>query len=203
MKSNKIVLALVLISNFAFAQKTVRLTSEYGSKNEEIQNLIDFEGVFIEKLIFENDTLNGKYYEINLQEYKDGNFVKNSLLFDASESDFFMIRGNKLSLKFYFKLEEEKLKTLIIGKNFETKRMYFDLNSNTDDYALKDFFGRNSELTLQLTEKGNAILAIITPTVHKDGSSSYCEVAQSDVMPEKLGEHFIIPHYFLITIKFK
>ena len=43
----------------------------------------------------------------------------------------------------------------------------------------------------------------ITPTIHEDGSSSYCEVAQSDIAPEKLGAHFKIPHYFLITIAFK
>lgn len=47
------------------------------------------------------------------------------------------------------------------------------------------------------------ILAVITSTMRKDGSSSYCEVAQSEIAPEKLGEKFNIPHYFIISMKFK
>ncbi|PKP15193.1 MAG: hypothetical protein CVU07_11030, partial [Bacteroidetes bacterium HGW-Bacteroidetes-23] len=71
-----------------------------------------------------------------------------------------------------------------------------------DKYALKDFFGSNEEMNIELNKK-TAVFAIITPTIHKDGSGSYCEVAQSSIKPEKLGEHFKIPHYFLITITFK
>ena len=67
---------------------------------------------------------------------------------------------------------------------------------------MKDFFGSKKELSIDLQKK-NAVFAIITPTIHEDGSGSYCEVAQSEIAPEKLGEHFKIPHYFLITITFK
>ena len=40
------------------------------------------------------------------------------------------------------------------------------------------FFGSKTELNLDISKK-NAVFAIITPTIHKDGSGSYCEVAQS------------------------
>lgn len=74
----------------------------------------------------------------------------------------------------------EKLKTYIRGKKFGSKK----------------------ELNISLDKK-NAVFEIITPTIHKDGSGSYCEVAQADEKPEKLGEKFKIPHYFLINITFK
>jgi hypothetical protein len=82
------------------------------------------------------------------------------------------------------------------------QKHYFKLQSNENEYALKDFFGSEKEINPELGKK-NAIFAIITPTIHKDGSSSYCEVVQSEIAPEKLGEIFKIPHYFLVTIKFK
>ena len=82
----------------------------------------------------------------------------------------------------------------IYGENGSGKSSFY--------YALKDFFGEKKELTINPNKK-NAVFAILTPTIHPDGSGSYCEVAQSDIAPEKLGEHFKIPHYFLVTINFK
>lgn len=192
----------LIIANFSFSQNVVKVTNTYGSENEEIQNLLDFENIYIEQLNFESEKLKGKYYVINLEEFSNGKLVKTSTLFDGSESDYFKIDSEKEIVKFFFKLSDGKLKTYIRGQKFGSKKSYFKLSSDSDQYALKDFFGNKKELEIDLT-KENAIFAIITPTIHKDGSGSYCEVAQSEVMPQKLGEHFRIPHYFLITIKFK
>ena len=67
---------------------------------------------------------------------------------------------------------------------------------------MKDFFGSKLTIELPMTEE-IPLFAIITPTLHKDGSASYCEVVQSDIKPEELGKHFNIPHYFLVTMKIK
>ncbi len=198
----KFIFSLFLISNFAFSQNTIRMTSKYGSDNSEIQDIIDFENIYVETLNFEGDILKGKNYQIDLEEYKNGKLASKKLLFDSSESDYFRINSNSISLKFFFKMSEGKLKTYIRSKNFGTKKSYFNLINDSDKYALKDFFGEKKELTVDLNKK-NAIFTILTPTIHPDGSGSYCEVAQSDIVPEKLGEHFKIPHYFLITITFK
>lgn len=197
----KILFAFVIMTNFAFAQN-VKMTNTYGSENKEIQDLIDFENIYIEQLNFEGENLKGKYYQINLEEYKNGNHIKTSSLFEGSETEYFKIDSEKESLKFFFKLSDGKLKTFIREKKFGSKKSYFKLIGESDKYALKDFFGSQKELNIDLKKK-NAVFAIITPTIHKDGSGSYCEVAQSEISPEKLGEHFKIPHYFLITITFK
>ena len=198
----KFIFSLFLISNFAFSQNTIKMTYKYGSDNGEIQDITDFENIYIETLNFEGDLLNGKNYQINLEEYKNGKLTTKKLLFDSSESDYFKINSNSLSLKFFFKMSDGKLKTYIRSNLFGTKKSYFNLMNDSDKYALKDFFGEKKELTINPNKK-NAVFAILTPTIHPDGSGSYCEVAQSDIAPEKLGEHFKIPHYFLVTINFK
>ena len=198
----KFIFSLFLISNFAFSQNTIKMTYKYGSDNGEIQDIIDFENIYIETLNFEGDLLNGKNYQINLEEYKNGKLTTKKLLFDSSESDYFKLNSNSLSLKFFFKMSDGKLKTYIRSNLFGTKKSYFNLMNDSDKYALKDFFGEKKELTINPNKK-NAVFAILTPTIHPDGSGSYCEVAQSDIAPEKLGEHFKIPHYFLVTINFK
>jgi hypothetical protein len=198
----KLLSTLLIITNFVFAQNTIKVTNNYGSENREIQDLIDFENIYIEKLNFESEIIKGKSFKISLEEYKSGKLTNTSILFDGSKSDYFKIDSDKESLKFFFRMTDGKLKTYIRGQKFGSKKSYFKLLNDSDQYALKDFFGSKSELNLDINKK-HAIFAIITPTIHKDGSGSYCEVAQSNIEPENFGEHFKIPHYFIITIEFK
>lgn len=195
-------LFFILMIPFGFAQNTVRMTSNYGSDNQEIQDLSDFENIYTEQLKFESENLKGKYYQINLEEFKNGKRIKNTMLFDGSETDYFKIKSDHVLLKFFFKLSDGKLKAYIRGEGFGSKKSYFPLISDSDSYTVKNFFGNKKELSVDVQKK-IAVFAIITPTIHKDGSGSYCEVVQSEIVPEKLGEHFKIPHYFLITIVFK
>lgn len=190
------------MSNIAFAQNIVKMTNNYGSENSEIQDIIDFENIYIEELNFESTEINGKFITISIDEYKNGKLKQSSILFDGSESDYFKIGSDKESLKFFFKMNDGKLKTYIRGQKFGSKKSFFILSEESEKYALKNFFGTKTELNLDISKK-NSIFAIITPTIHKDGSGSYCEVAQSNIEAQKLGEHFNIPHYFIINIEFK
>jgi hypothetical protein len=65
---------------------------------------------------------------------------------------------------------------------------------------MKDFQGSKKETEIPL-ENEFYLTSIISPTVHKDGSASYCEVVLTK-NPENIGEEFKIPHYFLIRMKF-
>lgn len=204
MKLKKVLLFLLLITNLTWAQQTVKVTNNYASENKEIQELIDFQNIYIEQLNFVGAALKGKYYEINIQEFKNGKPVRKINLFDGSESDYFKITLESLSLKFFFSMTDGKLKTYIKGPGFGSKKSYFKLNNDSEIYALKDFFGSKESLEMNIsTGTDIPVFAIITPTMHKDGSGSYCEVVQSDVKPENLGTHFKIPHHFLVSIRFK
>lgn len=198
----KLLLTVLIISNYIYGQNTVKMTSNYGSENQDIQNLIDFENIYIDKLNFEAKNIVGKSYVIYLDEYKDGKLKNTSILFNGVEADYFKISSDKESLKFFFKMADGKLKTYVRGEKFGSKKSYFKLFDSADSYVLKNFFGSKPELNLDINKK-NAIFAIITPTIHKDGSGSYCEVAQSEIEPAKFGTHFSIPHYFVISIEFK
>lgn len=190
------------ISQQLSAQEMVKVTSHYGIGNEEIQDIIDFENIYVEKLTFQGKLLKGKSYIIDLEEYKEGKLVNTSTLFDGTETDYFRIKSEHESIKFFFKINEGKLKTYIRGAKFASQKFYSALSYDPDKYAVKDFFGEEKELTVDL-DKRNTIFAIITPTIHKDGSGSYCEVVQSGIAPEKIGEQFGIPHYYLVTIRFE
>ncbi len=202
MKIKHLLLGLTLAVNFSFGQNNIKVTSNYGSENSDIQNLIDFENIYFEQLNFEGNNIKGKQYIISIQEFKNGKQLNKSVLFDGSENDYFKINSDKESLKFLFKMADGKLKAYIRGSKFGSKKSYFNLKDNSDQYALKDFFGSKTELNLDASQE-TAIFAILTPTKHADGSSSYCEVVQSDIRPENLGTHFKIPHYFLVTLQFK
>ncbi|MFD2564213.1 hypothetical protein [Aquimarina rubra] len=195
-------LLFLAISDFGLSQTTVKMTNEYGFKNIDLQGLIDFENIFLEKLIFEGENIEGMSYVIEVVEYKNGKELTRNILFDGTELDYFKVASEKEMLSFYFKLSDRKLKIQMRGKNFGSKKLYFDLDDNAEKYALKDFFGSNPELNMPIKGK-NAVLALITPNMHENGSASYCEVAQSNIRPEKLGSHFNIPHYFIITVDFK
>lgn len=202
MKFKNFLLLLSLVANFTFAQNNIKVTYNYGSENKDIQNLIDFENIYFEQLNFEGKDLIGKQYLINLQEFKNGKLISKSVLFDGEGNDHFKIKSEKESLKFLFKMTDGKLKTYIRGSGFGSKKSYFNLKDDSDQYALKDFFGNKKELDLVANQE-TAVFAILTPTKHDDGSSSYCEVVQSDIKPENLGTYFKIPHYFLVTLQFK
>lgn len=201
LKTNLIIFC-ILVCCFSYSQNSIKMTNEYGSSNKDVQDIIDFENIYIETLNFESNVLKDKNYQINIEEYKNGKLIATNQLFDSSESDYFRINSNSESLKFFYKMSNGKLKVYIKGRKFGTKKSYFNLISDSDQYALKDFFADKNELTIELNKK-NTIFAIITPTIHPDGSGSYCQVVQLDIAPEKLGEHFKIPHHFLITIIFK
>ena len=95
---------VILFSKILFAQNTIKITNNYGSENQEIQDLIDFENIYIEQLNLESENIKGKSYQINLEEYVNGKLSKTSMLFDGTETDYFKIDSEKESIKFFFKI---------------------------------------------------------------------------------------------------
>ncbi|WP_299895239.1 hypothetical protein [uncultured Aquimarina sp.] len=190
------------VSIVGFAQQTATMTIEPGFENKDLQGLVSFENLFLDKLIFEGKAIKGKSYSIEIIEYINGKESSREVLFDGRESDIFNIRSEKETISFYAKLDQGKLKVQMHGNRFRSKKMYYDLKGNADIYTLKDFLGSKETTTIDL-EKKHPVLAIITPTVHKDGSSSYCEVVQCDIATDELGKRFKIPHYFIMSIQFR
>lgn len=202
MKKTLLLIAFLLAAHLNYSQKTVKMVTQYGAKNHELEEVLDFENIGMETLTFESESIKGKYYNINIREYKNGKLVNTKSLFDGSNSEYFIIDSTYTSFKFFTKMENDKLKTSISADRFSSQQQFFKLKKGNGPYVLKDFQGAKEFLSVPINEEF-PILAVITATKHKDGSGSYCEVAQSGIAPEKFGEKFNIPHYFIISMEFK
>lgn len=202
MKTLFLIILTTLFSQFNYGQSTIKMSIVESSKNKELYELMLFQGISVNLLTFTSPEIKDKYYQINIEEYKNGVLVRTKSLFEGNDSEYFKIDSTTTSFKFFSEIENNKLKTYIKGKRFGSRKETFSLEEGFGNYVTKNFLGINNFLDVPL--KGAfPILAIITPTKHKDGSGSYCEVAQSEVTPNKYWEKFNIPHYFIITMEFK
>ena len=201
MKKNLFALGLLLVFLNSYSQKSVKMISKYGTTNKDIVSLMRFQNITLESLSFESSELIGKSYEVNLKEYKKGKLVKTKNLLDGDK--YVEIDSINVTLKFISKIENDKMTIFIETARMFSDKMTFDLEKHKgNDYVLKDFQG-NKDFTKVSINEEFPILAIITPVELEKGYFSYCEIAQSEIEPEKFGEKFKIPHYFVITMKFK
>jgi len=199
MKKSSVV-ALLLLSGLYFGQ-TMKVTAEYGSKDDLTNQLMDFQNITAEKLNFTAVELIGRYPIVKIKEFKNGNLVKTETLLNPES--YVKIEKSTYSLRFFTELNDQNnmMKTFIRGDRFSTARKFFPLFGKSKDYAFNDLFGSKTELFLDV-KKENTLFLITTPHDQGNGFSSWCEIAQSEVAPENLGTHFKVPHYFLITIQF-
>lgn len=197
-----LVTSFLCFSLYGFSQNQITMKASYGSGNQEIDDLMFFEQIGLEKLSFESEVIKGKTFEIVLKEYKKGKLKSTKKLFDGGSYDFFKIDSSYTSMKFYFKYSKSSMDVFIKAPQFGSDKKSFKLYNTKDEYILKDFLGSKSETKVPLNQEF-PILAIITPSKQEDGYSSYCEVAQSNIDPSLFGQKFNIPHYFVIYMKFK
>jgi hypothetical protein len=196
-------LFLILLLNTAFAQDATKMRIMGGTENKDLQAMMSFEGIAIDKFEFSGKQLIGKDYDFKVKEFKNGKLVGTTLIMDSKEDDYFKIKKDTFKFRMLTKVEDEKkFKIEIAFAGFTSKKLVFDLFDKNGRYAMKTFLGSKTEINLLETGKFY-IMALITPTLHKDKSSSYCEVAQSGIDPEKLNEKYNIPHYFLIEMTLK
>ena len=198
-----IVLLILFISPLpTLGQETVNTSVKYGFENQEIQEVFDFQNISVEKFEFNSSNLIRKHYQVFIKEFKNGELVDSKILFNGTEMEDFRINSSQLQFKIFTQISNNSLKVQLRNKRYASAKKNLDLVENSSNYVAKDFFGSKTNIENPLDEEF-PLLAIITPTKHSNGISSYCEVVQSDVEPEQLGKHFNIPHYFLITMKFK
>lgn len=203
MKTKIVFILLIFSFQINYSQKTVKMITEYGSKNTEISNLMLFQNIESEKISFESSEIKGKFYEINLKEFKNGKLVNTKNLFDLKIVDYLKIDSTYTSFNYFSKIEDDKMVVFIQTPHAYSEKMTFKLTKGKgSDYVLKDFQRDKEFLSVSLNEEF-PILTIITPVKQENGRSSYCEVAQSEIVPEKYWEKFKIPHYFVISVKFK
>jgi hypothetical protein len=203
MKRQLTTFLLILAGQLSFGQTKSVIQAQQGLNFNDLQNVLYFEGIGLEKFKIKSDSLNGKNYQILIKEFKNGKVVKIDTVFNSKEDEYFRIKEDSLIFAVLTKTYDMNyFKILFQFDGFSVNRKYSVLPIEREKFALKGFFGREFELPINFKEI-NYILAYMMPYVRADKSTAYCEVAQSGINPEKLYEKYKIPHYYLVGIKFE
>ena len=180
----------------------------YGSENIDLQSILQFEDIDLNKMRFSGNDLKDKDFQISIKEFVGGKLTKTDLVFDSTEGayvkgdDYFRIKSDKFGFRVLTKVTSENSVKFDFQFNGFSKQKEYKVAAGQKEFALKSFLGSKPELSMPLNTN-TYILTYMMPYVKKDGSTAYCEVAQSDVNPEDYGKKYAIPVYFLIDIKFQ
>lgn len=181
----------------------LKMETEYASDNQEISDILSFEGIDYMKLKFSDEDLKGKAYKISVKEIWDGEIKSESVVLDSKTlgiKDFETLKDSVLSMKIISKLtEDNKLKMTFMFPRFRITKKYDAIDS--DEYSLRNL---PDESNLQIGyDKPFYLLAYILPYEREDGSKSWCEVGTAGEDVEKWGEKFGIKHYLLFEMTFE
>ncbi len=196
-----ILLSVLLAVSTAVAQSDIKLRVNYGTDDEDLMSVLYFESIGLGKMTFTGDDLKNKDFQISIKKVVNGKSQKAELVFDSKEDEYFKIKSNKFSFRVLTKVTSTNTAKFYFQFNGFSKEKEYKLAVNQKEFALKSFLGSVPEVSIPLI-KNTYILTYMMPYEKKDGSKTYCEVAQSGVSSEELGKIYPIPVYFLIDIRF-
>lgn len=190
----------IFIVGFVFGQNngnSIKMISEYSSKDLEISDLLAFDKIDYYKITFIGSTLIGKDYYLIVKEIWNGEITKTDTLINSA-------KNNRLG-----KLQDDSLNIRIIAKKISNNKLklrykfpHLTMESifdaiESDDYSLR-VIGVNMKIE---PNKPFYALAYILP-YEKDGYKQYCAVENSDIEIENWGSEFGIKHYILFEMIF-
>ena len=181
----------------------LKMESEYSSDNEEIRDILSFEGIDYMKLKFSGDQLKGKSYQLSVKEIWDGKIVSDTTVIDSKSigvKQFETLSDTVFKIKVISKhTVDNQLKMTFKFPRFSITKKYDAIDS--DNYSLRNLV---DESNLEIGyDKSFYLLAYILPYEREDGSLSWCDVGTSGDAIEKWGEKFGIKHYLLFEMKFE
>lgn len=194
--------AFVLLAPNVFGQSDIKMSAQYGSENADLQSILQFENIALNKMIFDGNDLKDKDFQISVKEFVGGKLRKTHVVFDSREDAYFKIKSGKFAFRVLTKTTSENTVKFDFQFNGFSVGKEYKVGAGQKDFALKTFLGAKPEQSIPVGASAY-ILTYMMPYVKKDGSKQYCEVAQSGVAPEELGTKYAIPTYFLIDIKFQ
>ncbi len=185
------------------ADNKLRMIANHASDNEEIRDILQFEGIEYLKLKFIGKDLKNKSYALSVKEIWDGKIVRDTIVFDSKSigiKQFEKVNDTVLNFKVIAKrTHQDKLKMTFKFPRFAITKEYDATNSN--EYSLRNI-AAESHLEIGYNKKFY-LLAYILPYERQDGSKSWCEVGTSGKDIDKWGEKFGIKHYLLFEMLFE
>ena len=180
----------------------LKMETEYASDNNEVSDILDFEGIDYMKINFSGKSLKGKSYMIKVKEIWNGKIKSESVVIDS----------RNLGIRQFETLKSEEFKMRVIAKHTSKNKLKikfkfprFSVNKEFDAIKSKDYSLRNIADESNLEIKYNEdfyLLAYILPYEREDGSKSWCDVGTAGKDLENWGKKFGIKHYLLFEMKF-
>jgi hypothetical protein len=193
--------SLILSSSIASAQSNIKLSTTEVVDNEDLMNVLRFQGINYSKVKFTGTHLWGKDFKISISDFVNGKLIKTHEIFDSREDEF-------------FKLKEQEFNFNVLAQRTSAGKAKFDfrflgfgvvkefnLNVDHKDFVLKGFQSGKTEVDFS-TNRNQSILAFMMPYKTKKGAMQYVDINGSGIKPEELGQKFKIPRYFLIDVRF-
>ncbi len=194
----KLTFILVMLPLFTFGQSGIKMITEYGSKNQELHDVLTFEGIDNYNVQFIGEELSGKHFSIIVKNLWDGRITKiDTIVNTANMKGMPPIQSDTLKFKVTAKkFTKDNLKVFFKFDRFGNERMYDAIDSF--DYSLRDT-GRQMEI--KIGEPFPAF-AYILP-YEKDGWKMWCAVSTSGKDVESWGNEFGIKHYLIFEMIFE
>lgn len=125
-----------------------------GAENRDLQAMMSFEGIALDKFEFSGKQLIGKDYDLKVKEFKNGKLVGTNLIMESKEDEYFKIKKYTFRFKMLTKVEDDKrFKIEIAFAGFTSKKLVFDLFDKNRRYAMKTFLGSKTAINLPETGK--------------------------------------------------
>ncbi len=79
----------------------------YGSENVDLQSILQFEDIDLNKMSFSGNDLKDKDFQISIKEFVRGKLSKTEVIFDSKEDDYFKIKSDKFIFRVLTKVSSE------------------------------------------------------------------------------------------------
>ena len=174
----------------------IQMFSEYGSKNAEVTNILQFQNIEYFRAKFAGENLKGKYFSMYCKEMWDGKVKKLDTLINSKQNPHIgRIQDDTLSLTVFGNRIEDKLKLFFKLPMVGIVHKYDAIES--DAYSLR-------AVGVDIKIKSNvAFPAFVYMLPYERGNwKMYCAVEDSGEVVEEWGKKFKIPHYLIFEMKF-
>jgi hypothetical protein len=212
MKTIQIIFIAFCFFNGLFAQEKqaerinrngLKMETQYSSENEDLRDVLSFEGIDYMKLKFTGKELVGKSYKLTVKEIWDGEIVSDTTVINSKSigiEEFQTLNDSIFKIKIISKLtSDNKLKMTFHLPQFRITKKFDAIES--EDYSLRNL-ADESNLEIGYNEKFY-LLGYILPYEREDGSKSWCDVGTAGDSIEEWGKKFGIKHYLLFEMIFE
>jgi len=197
-----LIIILTLFPIMAFSQmKTengIKMTTEYGSENQELQDILTFEKIDYYKVQFTGADLKGKDFYLLAKKMWDGKIKEVDTIVNTAKNERMLpIKSDTLNLRVTAKKSSEnKLKLVFRFPQFGNEKTFEATSSN--DYSLRDV---GTNVDIEIGKEFSAFVYIMP--YEKDGWKMWCAVDSSGKDIENWGKEFGLKHYLIFEMKFE